>query len=116
MKPNKTAKWVVGITGTALSAFILSQLNTTPISNNQSNQQTAYQSEEVSAENINWLEDREQKLANKDWSNFTIEPNTENQTTTDQPVQEQPATDSSVIQPAVQQPINPPTDRNTSRS
>ena len=28
MKPNKTAKWIVGITGTALSAFILSQLDT----------------------------------------------------------------------------------------
>lgn len=106
MKPNKKAKWVVGITGTALSAFILSQLDTNPTSDNQSNQPVAYQTE-VSAENVNGLSDREQELAKKDWSNFIVDPNAGNQSTTDQ----------SINQPAVQQqPITPPTNRNTSRS
>ena len=45
MKPNKKAKWIVGITGTALSAFILSQLDANPTSNNQANQPVAYQNE-----------------------------------------------------------------------
>lgn len=109
MKPNKKAKWIVGITGTALSAFILSQIDTNPTSNNQANQPVAYQTD-VSSEKSNGLSNREQELANKDWSNFTVEPNTDNQPT------KQPATDSSVNQPPVQQPINPPTDRKTSRS
>lgn len=109
MKPNKKAKWIVGITGTALSAFILSQMDANPNSNNQTNQPVAYQTD-VSSEKPNGLSNREQELANKDWSNFTVESNTDNQPT------KQPATDSSVNQPPAQQPINPPTDRQTSRS
>lgn len=124
MKPDKKAKWIVGITGTALSAFILSQLNTgsTSNTNNPSNQQVAYQTD-VSKENTNKISEREQDLANKDWTNFTTESNKEartnqqtDQSTTDQQV-DQRSTNQSVDQPAIQQqPVNPPTDRNTSRS
>lgn len=105
MKPDKKAKWIVGITGTALSAFILSQLdtNSTSDANTQvSQQEVAYQSE-TSVENPTKLTEREQELANKDWTNFTIE--------------DKPAEDSVGSQSMIQQqPVNPPTDRNTSRS
>lgn len=80
MKPNKKAKWIVGITGTTLSAFILSQLDAYPNSNNQTNQPVAYQPE-VSAETTNVSTEREQELAKKDWSNFTVESNTEKKST-----------------------------------
>lgn len=109
MKPNQKAKWIVGISGTALSAMILGQLNLNSTLNNQTNQPVAYQNE-ASAENTNGLSDREQELNNKDWTNFTVESNTDNQTTN------QPATDTSVSQQSVQQSITPPTNRNTSRS
>lgn len=112
MKPNKQAKWIVGITGTALSAFILSQLNTNATSNNQTPQQVSYQNEAPTV-NQEGLSNREKELAKKDWSNFSVESSTQTQTT-DQSTAQQPA-DSSINQPAAQ-PINPPTDRNTSRS
>ena len=121
MKPNKKAKWIVGITGTALSAFILSQLDANPASNNQVNQPVVSQNK-VAVENTNGVSDREQELANKDWSNFTVESNSENQSkaqSAEQP-KAQPtnptATEPTITQPAAQQPVTPPTDRNTSRS
>ena len=147
MKPNKQAKWIVGITGTALSAFILSQLNTNTnaTSNNQTSQQVSYQTE-VPTVKQKGLSNREKELAKKDWSNFTVDSNTEKKSTavasnkstekstnqstdtvkksiTNKPAAQpsQPAsqsnTNTTVNQPVVQQqPINPPTDRNTSRS
>ena len=78
MKPNKKAKWIVGITGTALSAFILSQLDANPASTNQADQPVVSQNE-AAVENSNGGSD-EQELANKDWSNFTVESNSESQT------------------------------------
>ena len=99
MRPDKKAKWIVGITGTALSAFILSQLDMNPTSeaDTQSSQQLGYQTED-SAEDTVGLSDREIELATKDWTNFTVEFDGENPS-------------------AVRhQPVNPPADRNTSRS
>ena len=52
MKPNKKAKWIVGITGTALSAFILSQLDANPASTNQADQPVVSQNE-AAVENSN---------------------------------------------------------------
>ncbi len=109
MKPNKKAKWIVGITGTALSAFILSQLDANPASTNQADQPVVSQNE-AAVENSNGGSDREQELANKDWSNFTVESNLESQT------EDQTATEPTITQPAAQQPVTPSTDRNTSRS
>jgi len=149
MKPNKKAKWIVGITGTTLSALILSQLDTNAASNDQNNQPVAYT--EVSANNTNVSSNREKELVKKDWSNFAVDSNSEkksaevasNQSTekstnkstdtvkksttsqkTSQPAskpaaqQSQPANDTTVNQPVVQQPVYsyPATDRNTSRS
>lgn len=125
MKPNKQAKWIVGITGTALSAFILSQLNTNTnaTSNNQTSQQVSYQTE-VPTVKQKELSNREKELAKKDWSNFSVESSTQTQTTSTNKPATQPSqsasqsnTNTTVNQPVVQQqPINPPTDRNTSRS
>lgn len=98
MKPNKKAKWIVGITGTTLSAFILSQMGTTPNVNLENNQPVAYESEastEVSTE-TSVGSDREQELANKDWTNFSVASNTE--------------------EPPTYQATEPSTDRNTQRS
>lgn len=80
MKPNKKAKWIVGITGTALSAFILSQLDANPTSSNQVNQQVSFQNE-APAENKAKVSNREQELANKDWGNFSVESNAKKQST-----------------------------------
>lgn len=80
MKPNKKAQWIVGITGTTLSAFILSQLDAYPSSNKETNQPVAYQTE-VSAKTANVSSAREQELANKDWSNFKVVSNTEKKST-----------------------------------
>lgn len=80
MKPNKKAKWIVGITGTALSAFILSQMDANPTSSNQVNQQVSFQNE-APAENTAKVSNREQELANKDWGNFSVEANAEKQST-----------------------------------
>lgn len=72
MKPNKKAKWIVGITGTTLSAFILSQLDTSAAANNSKNQPVAYQTE-AATNNTNAVSTKE----NKDWNNFTVDSNTE---------------------------------------
>lgn len=94
MKPNKKAKWIVGITGTTLSAFILSQMGTTPNVNLENNQPVAYESEASTETSVE--SDREQELANKDWTNFSVASNTE--------------------EPPTYQATEPSTDRNTKRS
>ncbi|WP_075980058.1 hypothetical protein [Bacillus massilinigeriensis] len=79
MKPKAKAKWIIGVTGTAFSAFVLGQLNDTP---------TAANSEDsLKIEITDSMSEREKELAKLDWSNFAIqqsnpEGNFENDRTT----------------------------------
>ena len=44
MKANNKAKWIVGITGAAFSAFVIGQLNTDPNVEGTTNQQRQWPS------------------------------------------------------------------------
>lgn len=77
MKKNTKAKWVVGISGAAFTAFMLSQLD--------SGAQTDSQMAEVNITDS--MSVRERELIKLDWSDFTIQENvnvgnTENDRTT----------------------------------
>lgn len=69
MKSNKKAKWIVGITGTAFSAFVLGQMNDTPVEN-PNNTNIAMVTEINDS-----MSEREKELVQLDWSNFTLEQN-----------------------------------------
>lgn len=77
MQGNKKAKWIVGITGAAFSAFMLSQLDN---SNNENQGQT---NEQVSGVEINdTMSEREKELVMLDWSDFSVqESNVQNNNT-----------------------------------
>lgn len=66
MKNNNKAKWIIGITGTAFSAFVLGQINDVP-TNTTGDTPTMELTDSMSKE--------EKKLAKLDWNNFTIEQN-----------------------------------------
>ena len=67
MKPNNKAKWIIGITGAAFSAFVLGQLNDTPADTTST---TALASEIDDS-----MSEREKELVQLDWSNFSLEVN-----------------------------------------
>ena len=69
MKANKKAKWIVGITGTAFSAFIISQLDQ-PVSTDT--ETTAYT---LAAEITDSMSNREKELVQLNWSDFSIQAN-----------------------------------------
>jgi len=67
MKANTKAKWIVGLTGTAFSAFIISQLDQ-PISTD-----SATDANTLSTEITKSMSDREKELVQLDWSDFSIQ-------------------------------------------
>lgn len=68
MNKSTKSKWIVGIAGTALSAFVLGQ-----IGGNQHNLDTPNNdSFNIEAKVYADMDDREKELAQLDWSNFTI--------------------------------------------
>lgn len=67
MKPNNKAKWIIGITGTAFSAYVLGQLDDTPMDN--SHKENIAMATEV----YDSMSEREKELVSLDWSNFTLQ-------------------------------------------
>lgn len=65
MKANNKAKWIVGITGAAFSAFVLGQINDTPA-------HTSANNEALLTEINDSMSEREKELVQLDWSNFTL--------------------------------------------
>lgn len=70
MKVNAKAKWIIGITGAAFSAFVLGQLDDTPTHKN-ANANTDGLLTEVNDS----MSKREKELVQLDWSNFTLQEN-----------------------------------------
>lgn len=64
MAKSNTAKWIVGFTGAALSAFVISQVNDT----GTQNQGTPSQKRSATGS----MSKQEQKLVQLDWSNYSI--------------------------------------------
>jgi hypothetical protein len=65
MAKSTKAKWVIGLTGTALSAFVISQIGT----NQQGDGNAAAQAKPVITETMSA---EEKKLVQFDWSNYQI--------------------------------------------
>mgnify|MGYP000877804152 CR=1 FL=1 len=65
MKANNKAKWVVGITGAAFSAFVIGQLNTEP------NEVDTTSATAVAIEINDSMSEREKELVQLDWSDYT---------------------------------------------
>lgn len=70
MKPGKKAKWIIGIAGTAFSAFVLDQLNDTPVDYSVNNANVG-----MATEVNDSMSEREKELVQLDWSNFTLDQN-----------------------------------------
>ncbi|MBL4953412.1 hypothetical protein JK635_14485 [Neobacillus sp. YIM B02564] len=64
MAKSKKGKWIIGLTGTALSAFVISQVGADQMNNNNQNTTTPTAVQSMSKQ--------EKKLAQLDWSNYTI--------------------------------------------
>lgn len=71
MKVGTKAKWIVGITGAAFSAFVLGQLDDTPVQKNNTYADTIGLITEVNDS----MSEREKELVQLDWSNFTLQQN-----------------------------------------
>ncbi|WP_342468425.1 hypothetical protein [Ureibacillus sp. FSL K6-3587] len=71
MKANNKAKWIVGITGVAFSAFVLGQINGTPVHSSATNPNDAALEIEINDS----MSEREKELVKLDWSNFTLNQN-----------------------------------------
>lgn len=65
MKSSNKAKWIVGISGIAFSAFVIGQLETTSDSNS------------ASVEINETMTEREKELLQLDWSDFSIQGQSE---------------------------------------
>lgn len=79
MKGNKSAKWLVGISGTAFTAFALSQIVTNDPQNNEESKvmnEAIVAKELVNAgngfNNIEGVTGREQELIQLDWTNYAV--------------------------------------------
>lgn len=77
MKASTKAKWIVGLTGTAFSAFIISNLDQTNSTFTDSNGNI------LAAEITNSMSDREKELIQLDWSDFSIQVNNNKESTYD---------------------------------
>ena len=66
MKPNTKAKWIVGITGAAFSAFVIGQLN-------DSASTDALNARTMDVEINNTMSEREKELVQLDWSDFAVQ-------------------------------------------
>jgi len=71
MKSNNKAKWIVGITGAAFSAFVLGQINDTPVNTTSTSPEDAALAIEINDS----MSEREKELVQLDWSNFTLSQN-----------------------------------------
>lgn len=67
MKANNKAKWMVGITGAAFSAFVIGQLNNNPNPADKTN--TIATEVEINDS----MSEQEKKLVQLDWSNFSVQ-------------------------------------------
>lgn len=67
MKENTKAKWIVGIAGVALSAFVIGQLD--------ESEQT--QTNTLAVEINDNMSNREKELVKLDWSEFSIQATNE---------------------------------------
>ncbi len=65
MKPKKKAKWIIGTTGAAFSAFVLTQID------NPEAAKDPIQPDIVINESMS---DREKELLALDWTNYEITP------------------------------------------
>lgn len=63
MAKSKKGKWIIGLTGTALSAFVISQVGAGQMNNNQNT---------TTATAVQSMSKQEKKLAQLDWSNYSI--------------------------------------------
>jgi hypothetical protein len=68
MKKSTKSKWIVGLAGTAFSAFVLSQIGV----NNANQQDVNKDSLKIDPKVYATMDDREKELVQLDWSNFTI--------------------------------------------
>ena len=71
MKANNKAKWIVGITGAAFSAFVIGQLNTDP------NVEGATNTTAMAIEINDSMSEREKELVGLDWSDFSLQDNSQ---------------------------------------
>ena len=69
MKTNHKAKWMVGITGAAFSAFVIGQLNNNPNPTEKTNTMA------TAIETNHSMSEREKKLVQLDWSDFSSQAN-----------------------------------------
>jgi hypothetical protein len=69
MKTNHKAKWMVGITGAAFSAFVIGQLNNNP------NPAEKTDTMATAIETNHSMSKRKKKLVQLDWSNFSAQAN-----------------------------------------
>lgn len=70
MKGSTKSKWVVGIAGTAFTAFVLSQLGSGGSEANVNSYNT--DSLKIDSKVYASMDDKEKELVQLDWSNFTI--------------------------------------------
>lgn len=70
MNKSKKSKWIVGIAGTAFSAFVLSQIGGNTDANPGS---LNTDSLKVDSKVYASMNDKEKELVKLDWSNFTIQ-------------------------------------------
>jgi hypothetical protein len=70
MNKSKKSKWVVGIAGTAFTAFVFSQIAGTDNGNAGSLNTDSLKVDSTVYASMN---DKEKELVNLDWSNFTIQ-------------------------------------------
>lgn len=68
MKKSTKSKWVVGIAGTAFSAFVLSQIGTTEANVGTNNSNSLKVDSKVYAA----MNDKEKELVKLDWTDFEI--------------------------------------------
>ncbi|WP_342431512.1 hypothetical protein [Neobacillus sp. FSL H8-0543] len=69
MKVNNKAKWIVGISGAAFSAFVIGQLNNNPNPTDKMN--TTLTAADISDS----MSKREKELVQLDWSDFSFQAN-----------------------------------------
>lgn len=73
MKGSTKSKWVVGIAGTAFTAFVLSQLGGGGNEANVNSLNT--DSLKIDSNVYEAMDDKEKELVQLDWSNFSINEN-----------------------------------------
>lgn len=64
MAKSTKSKWIIGLTGAALSAFVITQVSST---NGQNQGMTAQENNQISA-----MSKQEKELVQLDWSNYSI--------------------------------------------